>query len=138
MSDTADKIGKILEDPESLKWIAGIADSLMQTQDASKKDGAEPESGGALVPVDDAQNGEKKPSEFGSQTLLAAAGKKIGEHVKSGEVDNAIRVLTALRPYMNAHRRTTADSVLKWLRAAKTLGNADLAGLLGDLMKQPS
>ena len=138
MSDTADKISKILEDPESLKWIAGIADSLMQTQDATKADGQESESGGALVPVENAQSGKEKTAESGTQALLANAGKRIGDYVKSGEVDNAIRVLTALKPYMNSQRRETAGLVLKWLSAAKALGNSDLTGLLGGLLKNPS
>lgn len=134
MSDTADKIAKILEDPDSIKMISEIAESFMSGGNSKNiSDNVAEKS------ENDADDDIQKASENneGNSLIKADSDKLSGELPSSlkllydiigkGDIENSIRLITALKPYMSKHRRENADSVLKWLGAIKFISKYNLS-----------
>lgn len=130
MSDTADKIAKILEDPESIKMISEIAESFMSQGNTNESSDSENDS------KNKDSNGNKKdedskPEKGTSTTIpsgeLSASMKLLYDIIGKGDIENSIRLITALKPYMSKHRRENADSVLKWLGALKFISKYNIS-----------
>ena len=115
MSDTADKISKILEDPESIKMISQIAESFM-TNSADSESISQ-------------TNSEDSESLKVENTLLndVPSFKFIEDLLSKADVENSIMLISALRPYMSKHRRESADSVLKVLRILKLINKSNFS-----------
>ncbi len=134
MSDAADKIAKILEDPESIKMISEIAESFMTQGTAensssveSSKDkhtdkdiiGSEKEEAVSTL--------EKSVSSISVPSEISSSMKLLYDIIGKGDVENSIRLISALKPYMSKHRRENADSVLKWLGALKFISKYNIS-----------
>ncbi len=122
MSEVSDKIAKILEDPESLKMISQIADSFsgsMQT-DIIKNAASESKEN------NDFKNLDSETNNHGDFSIISSA---VGKLMDGGDVENTIRLVTALKPYMSHHRRESADSVLKILAMMRLVGSAEVRNM---------
>ena len=131
MSDTADRIAKILEDPESIKMISEIAESFMNGSGSIIQEKSETEK--AVSDITTAESVSEMPSNaFSSITTI------FEKLISQGDVENTVRLINALKPYMSSHRRESADSVLKMLNLMHTIGKsniADMAKLFGMIGK---
>ncbi len=120
MSDVSEKIAKLLEDPESLKMISEIAGSFIggtsPNNDDAKKD---------LIPLHEkTEQDTHDNSQLYDSTVLSAT---IGKLINGSDIENTVRLVTALRPYMSARRRESADSVIRILGIMKIVGNSNFA-----------
>ncbi len=131
MSDTADKIAKILEDPESIKMISEIAESFMSSGDPSDEGAStEDQKDEALTENSSAKEATAEATAKGEKLIpgeLSSSMKLLNDIIGKGDVENSIRLISALRPYMSKHRRDNADSVLKWLKALKFIGKHNIS-----------
>lgn len=127
MSDTADKIAKILEDPESIKMISEIAESFMKegVSDEGKDDDSDKN-----IPKNHETLSDGEGTDDSGDILpdgLKFTNKLFDDFIKSGDVDNSIQLISALKPYMSRKRRDNADSVIKWLKAISFIGKYNLS-----------
>ena len=123
MSTNADKIAKILEDPESIRMISEIAQSFLDGSEQKNESGNE--IAGNLSSVQKEENA--LPS---IMTLTAGISKVFSE----SDIENTIRLITALKPYINKNRQNNADYILKMLSLLKFISKnnlAELSGLIG-------
>ncbi len=165
MSEIAEKIAEILKDPESLGMINGIAKSLMGDggkeetgREETEKEEHEEEifSESLTVPENaaeeekeerhDGNDGEKsenilpeehkEPEEKGkTQRELRHFLSKVRVLLENGNIDNTLRLITALKPYMSRERRASAERVQGFLRAARLferISPSDMARLLSE------
>lgn len=119
MSDTSDRIAKILEDPESIRMISEIAESFMSSSESTNDNGRLP---------DNKTDFENKHDT--SNNVYGTLNDLIGKLLSAGEIGNTIRLISALKPYLSKPRRDSADSVLKTLSVLNTLGNSNVAEML--------
>lgn len=123
MNDTADKISKILEDPESIKMITEIAESIIggnTSQERTNQEISTTDTG----TVNEEINSSEQEDVF--DTVLSSV-KKISEH---SDIDNTMRLISALKPYMGSRRRESADSVVKILKIIKMAGDSNLPNMI--------
>ncbi|MBR3994018.1 MAG: hypothetical protein IKI97_01920 [Clostridia bacterium] len=132
MSETADRIAKILEDPESIKMISEIAESFMNGNGSTiAQNKTETENDTEDLTV----TGEVSPIQPNALNTIATTVEKL---ISKGDVENTVRLITALKPYMSKHRKDSADLVLKLLNVMRTIGNSnisDMARLFGMINK---
>lgn len=128
MSETADRIAKILEDPESIKMISEIAESFMSGNSSTVlQDKNESENNTENTPV----TGDVSLIQPNVLNTIATTFEKL---MSQGDVENTVRLIAALKPYMSKHRKDSADSVLKLLNLMRTIGKnniSDIAKLFG-------
>jgi len=124
MSDTADKIAKILEDPQSLKMISEIAESFMASEDKAKnieEDTEEEQHNEHSV--------ELHSQEEHRNTLSLLLGNL--ERILSGcDIDNTVHLISALMPYMNKHRQYSARNIVNVLNMLRSLGDNKMTEML--------
>ena len=127
MSDTADRIAKILEDPESVKMISEIAESFMGN--ATLPPIGDKESTGEEEKNENRENRTENTSaeQFNIPSTMVEAMNKL---MSGGDIDNTVRLIAALKPYLRKHRRDSAESVLKMLNIMKTFGNSNVTEML--------
>lgn len=125
MSDVSDKIAKILEDPESLKMISEIAENFTGSGVHGVSDNVE-KSNSIVNTEQESNNGTSVPDNTDFSFLTSA----IGKLMRSGDVENTVRLVTALKPYMSSRRRDSADSVLRILSIMKLAGNSDFQNMV--------
>lgn len=128
MSDTSDKITKILSDPESIKMISEIAESFI-----GNANNAEASAGDytASTKSEDEQNENNLAGGIDAITQIAS---NLSSIVSNNDIDNTVRLISALKPYMSTHRKQSADSVLKMLNLLRVVGGigfSELSGLFG-------
>lgn len=131
MSDTADRIAKILEDPESIKMISEIAESFIgggmtegQTQGEQEKN---------IIPL------EKDDGEGQTNNPLASISEIVEKLVSGADIENTLRLISAIEPYLSKRRQSGARSVKKTLGLIRTLGNgsiSDITKLMSAINKQ--
>lgn len=103
MAELEDMINSVLSDPEQMNKIAGLAQSLMGTDQPS----AAADTAGFPLPID--------PKSLGSLQKLMARTESAG---------NSEALLRAMEPYMSDKRRAKMDKALKLARMAKLAGFA--------------
>ena len=123
MNDTADKISKILEDPESIKMITEIAESIIGSNTSQERTNQEISTTDTGT-VNEEINSSEQEDVF--DTVLSSV-KKISEH---SDIDNTMRLISALKPYMGSRRRESADSVVKILKIIKMAGDSNLPNMI--------
>ena len=92
--DFQDKLNSILSNPEIMKMISSMAGQVNSEPQSSNSD-----------------TGNDSSADFGN---LANIASKI-----SSEDDDRIRLLNALRPYMNESRSANMDTAIKILKLTK-------------------
>lgn len=130
MSDTADKIAKILEDPESIKMISEIAESFMSqgtTNESTEKDNTDNIGDTDETTKNDASENKVSKNAPAISGELTSSMKLLYDIIGKGDIENSIRLITALKPYMSKHRRENADSVIKWLGALKFISKYNIS-----------
>lgn len=131
MSDTADRIAKILEDPESLKMISEIAESFMANTGADNQKESEETNEITEIIKDEAETSTYNPL----VSITEALQKLVGDT----DIENTLRLISAIEPYLSTRRQSGARSVKKTLGLMRTLGNgniSDLAKIMSALNKQ--
>ena len=128
MSDVSEKIAKLLEDPESIKMISELAGSFIGNNNEKAQE--------IIGEVQDVQENDtstelvtEKISENSSAVSYA-----VNKLLEGADIENTVKLVSALKPYMSKRRRDSADSVLKMLGIMKVVGNsnfAEMAKLLG-------
>ena len=110
-ADIGDIISKLTENPDMMKNLMGMANSLMGNKEADRKNEDYSE-----------RNNEK--------TLLE---KHDGDNYNSrgNDAENLIRLLAALRPFVSSERCSKIDSVIKIL---KLIQLSEKTGLLKSLI----
>ncbi len=122
MSDISDKISKILEEPENIKMITEIAESLMGENAESREVEAK-----IAVQEKEAENIQQLSSS--SQLNLSAVQNFLSQIANKEDIDNSIRLISALLPYMSKGKRGSAEYVIKILGAMKFLGSFNMNDL---------
>lgn len=120
MSETSERIAKILEDPESIRMITDLAESFMSGADPSKT------SESAVESITDNQFESKNelsiiPKELTS--VLSSIDGKISEE----EIENTVRLIRAIQPYLSPKRHNGANNVIKILTALKSASSLNLS-----------
>lgn len=131
MSDTADRIAKILEDPESLKMISEIAESFIGSAGAESKKQSEDEND--IIPL------TKDEGEAQTYNPLATISETLEKLMAGTDIENTLRLISALEPYLSKRRQSGARSVKKTLGFMRTLSNgsiSDITKLMGAINKQ--
>lgn len=129
MSEAAEKIAKILEDPESIKMISEIAESFMSGSDSSTRD-ASGEDSNLSEDKTDSQQEENDERKINTLPLIPKDNvslKFLEDIIGKGDVENSIKLIVALKPYMSKRRRDSADSVIKWLKLLKLVGKSNIS-----------
>lgn len=132
MSEVSDKIAKILEDPENIKMISEIAESFLGNNSENVKSfqsnnfKTESEKGDNTdETADKSQSLEKNPITAGETASLGTLQQIISE----ADIENTVKLISALKPYMGTHRKESADSVLKILNVIKIIEKTNLTEL---------
>ena len=125
MSEVSEKISKILEDPESLRRLSEIAESFIGNGAIDIKDSE----------IKDNDNDiPNSPEKEGIATLRTnddiSIFPVIGKLLEGGDIDNTVRLVTALKPYMSKHRRDSADAVLRILGFMRLAGNDEVKNVV--------
>lgn len=103
MADLEDMLNNVLNDPEQMNRIAGLAKSLMGGAEPGPAAGAQD----ASLPFD--------PAMLGKFQKLMGQGDKAG---------NSESLLRAMQPYLSEKRRSKMEKALKFARLAKLAGFA--------------
>ncbi len=124
MSDVSDRIAKILEDPESLKMISEIAGNFLGSTDekSNEKNDDSPE--------EQHESAKTYESTNLQTTALSTISSTVGRLMENGDIDNTVRLVTALKPYMSIRRRESADSVLRILSVMRLVGNSNIQDMV--------
>ncbi len=125
MSEVSEKISKILEDPESLKRLSEIAesfigDSTLDIGDSKIQDNDNTES-------DDLKKEESTVLRTNDDISIFPV---IGKLMEGGDIDNTVRLITALKPYMSKRRRESAQTVLRILEIMRLVGNDEVKNVV--------
>lgn len=125
MSEVSEKISKILEDPESLKKLSEIAesfigDSTFDIGDSEIRDNDNTES-------DDLKKEESTVLRTNDDISIFPI---IGKLMEGGDIDNTVRLITALKPYMSKRRRESAQTVLRILEIMRLVGNDEVKNVV--------
>lgn len=123
MNDLSEKISAVLNDPESMKLITEIAGNLAGNSSAVSDD-AKTEVD--AEPVESTQN-NIDAQQVGTFSVIGSTVEKL---LGNGDIDNTVRLVTALKPYMSTHRRESAESVLRILGLMKLMGNGNLSEMM--------
>ena len=117
-SELQSALGKLLEDPESLARIMGIANSLMgstgQTED--NKDTPHIENPGKDT-LEEHESAKEETAEAFNLSALPVLLGKLGS--QSGKNDPNCALLTALKPFMAHGRAEKIDSLIRALKMAE-------------------
>ncbi len=130
MSEASDKIAKILEDPENIKMISEIAESFLGNQSESANNSQLNSLKAENEITDNTDEKANKNQSSENNTLTADGTASLGalQHIVSGaDIENAVKLISALKPYMGAHRKESADSVLKILNVIKIVEKTNLS-----------
>lgn len=113
MSDFEEKLNRILGDPGAMEQIAGMAKSLMGTQNATESEPA-----------------PKQKSAEDTDWFSPAMLGKLGSVMQTMEgKDDKQALLTAMKPYLSSKRREKLERAMK---LAKMIHMAELAfGMFG-------
>ena len=113
MDDLNGRLEEILSDPESMKRVRMLAESLL---------GEESEQSG---------NGESEQGEAGASDAadISRIISILGRLENRGD-DNRTRLLLALRPHLSERRRVKVDSAVKLLKLIEALPLLKEAGIL--------
>ena len=128
MSDVSEKIAKLLEDPESIKMISELAGSFIGNNNEKTQ--------GIIGEVQDVQENDTS-TELVTEKISensSAVSSAVNKLLEGADIENTVKLVSALKPYMSKRRRDSADSVLKMLGIMKLVGNsnfAEMAKLLG-------
>ena len=121
--DLSGMLQGVLNDPEAMKKIAALASGLNLGGSGGEKNGK----------PDDTDGGENEThprSEPGQRhdgkERHPPGGKKGGE--SDSDIQNRIRLIDALKPYLSDERREVADTIV---RVMKIIGLIDIDKLLG-------
>ncbi len=123
MNDLSEKISAVLNDPESMKLITEIAGNLAGNSSAVSDD---VKTEVDAEPVENTQN-NIDAQQVGTFSVIGSTVEKL---LGNGDIDNTVRLVTALKPYMSAHRRESAESVLRILGLMKLMGNGNLSEMM--------
>lgn len=115
MSSTSDQIAKLLEDPESIKLISELAESFIGS--SANKD---------LIP-DTITNNEEITNENQNITSISVIAEHLERTFSQKDVENAINLITALKPYMSKKRQGSADSIMQVLNMLKFVSRSNLS-----------
>ena len=115
MSSTSDQIAKLLEDPESIKLISELAESFIGS--SANKD---------LIP-DTITNNEEITNENQNITSISVIAEHLERTFSQKDVENAINLITALKPYMSKKRQGSADSIMQVLNMLKFVSKSNLS-----------
>lgn len=120
MSEASERIAKILEDPESLQMIAEIAESFMSEEASAETDKAQ-----------DTTTGDNQPESKGELSILpkelSSVLSGLESKISADEIDNTVRLIQAIQPYLSHKRHGSADNVIKILTALKTVSSLNLS-----------
>ena len=122
MNDISEKLTKFLEDPESVRMLTEIAGNIIGKSDSY----AENESKNIPEKVITEDESE---SENGNAKYINAF-SSIGEIFAGADIDNTVRLLTALKPYMSHKRSESTEYVLGLLRILKIAGNNNFTQMM--------
>lgn len=116
MDDLTEKISGILNDPESMKQVRQMAESLFssKTEEVNK-----PNDLSALL------GGEGMPDPQQLELLLGLFSK-----LKSNNDDNTSKLLLALKPHLSGDRRERVDTAIKILKLLELLPLIKESGLI--------
>lgn len=116
MEDLAGQINALLQDPESMEMLSGLAASLMGGESEEKADAhsdaappAPPPQSAALPLL----------SELGAPQLGLLM--KLGRLLNSNREDDRTRLLMALRPLLSPDRQGRVDKAVKLIKIAQLL-----------------
>lgn len=132
MNEVSEKIAKILEDPESIRMISEIAGNFMGASSESKQDAESEEKNAAEKETVKETEVETLPAL--TPISLSGLGSTVEKLLDGADIENTVRLVTALKPYMSTRRRESAEAVLRVLSIIKLVGNsnfAEMAKLLG-------
>ncbi len=121
-SDLSSMLGKVISNPEAMQTIMKIAGEL--------KD--------AKTETAEAEEDNPQPAADGSTEQTAVANPHHHHHEgkkRDEEEENRIRLLVALKPYLNDDRREKADIMIRLLKLLRFTDLNELTKLLGDLSK---
>ena len=128
MSDVSEKIAKLLEDPESIKMISELAGRFIGNNNEKTQE--------IIGEVQNVQENDTS-TELVTEKIAensSAVSSAVNKLLEGADIENTVKLVSALKPYMSKRRRDSADSVLKMLGIMKLVGNsnfAEMAKLLG-------
>lgn len=128
-SDFSSMLTKVMSNPEALQTIMKIAGEMRNSQseeDEVDAEGANPADG--ANPAEAGADEQAQPAS--ANPHLHHGGKK-----RDDEEENRIRLLVALKPYLNEDRREKADIMIRLLKLLRFDDLNELSKLLGDLSK---
>jgi len=110
MDDLSEKLSSLLNDPDSIEALKGMARSLMSSQGSEKQ---EDNSGMAINPSD-------------MQKIMKVMGV-----LRSNSVDDSrTRLLMSLKPYVRTERQGRIEEAVKMLRLVSVLPMLTSSGLI--------
>lgn len=122
MSETSEKIARLLEDPESIKMITEIAESFINNGESDDKE--------PVIESESKQNSDAVsisanhiPGEFSA--LVGSLEKKISPK----DIDKTVHLIMALQPFLSNRRSHSADTVIKYLGVLKSISGENLSKL---------
>lgn len=116
MDDLSEKISGILNDPESMKQVREMAESLF----SSKTEEIKPQSD-----LSSLLGGEGMPDPQQLELLLGLFSK-----LKSNSDDSTSKLLLALKPHLSGDRRERVDTAIKILKILELLPLIKESGLI--------
>lgn len=125
MSEVSEKISKILEDPESLKRLSEIAESFIGDSTLDIGDSKIQDNDNAVS--DDIKKEESTVLRTNDDISIFPI---IGKLMEGGDIDNTVRLITALKPYMSKRRRESAQTVLRILEIMRLIGNDEVKNVV--------
>lgn len=117
MDDLTEKISGILNDPESMKQVRQMAESLFSSSKAEEVN--KPNDLSALL------GGEGMPDPQQLELLLGLFSK-----LKSNNDDNTSKLLLALKPHLSGDRCERVDTAIKILKLLELLPLIKESGLI--------
>lgn len=118
MEDLAGQINALLQDPESMEMLSGLAASLMGGESEEKAD----------AHSDAAPPAPPPPPQSAALPLLSELGApqlgllmKLGKLLNSNREDDRTRLLMALRPLLSPDRQGRVDKAVKLIKIAQLL-----------------
>ena len=131
-SDLSTLINKVISNPEAMQTIMKLANDLKENRSDAAADEEDDEK-------ETPQPAAGQPAEGGQadQAVSASANPHFhrGHRKRDDEEENRIRLLIALKPYLNEDRREKADIMIRLLKLLRFTDLNELSKLLGDLSK---
>ena len=131
--DLGDIIGKLTENPEMMKKLMGVANSLMNDQ-GDKHNGRYGDSDGYhdRMGVSEREHHEnRRPSTHEKEEECERGDKHNGRGRRGDDAENLIRLLCALKPYVSPDRCSKIDNIVKIL---KLIQLSEKTGLLSSFL----